>query len=132
MSLPANGAAWPPPSWSRTYREMRLDDAWYSGDRHRLARIYGHHPEARERRKLWGRRSTEHRMRKREQRLHVPLPGDIARTSADLLFADMPAIRVDDTPTQERLEQLLDEGSIQETYSGPRSRPPPCRACSCA
>ncbi|MGV9855862.1 phage portal protein [Streptomyces sp. NPDC003442] len=97
---------------------MRLDDAWYSGDRHRLARIYGHHPEARERRKLWGRRSTEHRMHKREQRLHVPLPGDIARTSADLLFADMPTIVVDDTPTQERLEQLLDEGSVQETLLG--------------
>ncbi|MBP2066460.1 phage capsid protein [Streptomyces iranensis] len=97
---------------------MRIDDAWYSGDRHRLARIYGHHPEARERRKLWGRRSTEHRTRKREQRLHVPLPGDVDRTSADLLFADIPAIRVDDTPTQERLEQLLDEGSVQETLLG--------------
>ncbi|MGW7695058.1 hypothetical protein ACWGMA_40605 [Streptomyces asiaticus] len=46
------------------------------------------------------------------------MPGDIVRTSADLLFADMPAIVVDDTPTQERLEQLLDEGSVQETLLG--------------
>ncbi|MBP0456243.1 phage portal protein [Streptomyces montanisoli] len=117
MSLPTDGAQWPPPSWSRTYREMRLDDAWYSGDRHRLARIYGHHTEARERRKLWGRRS-EHHHRKREPRLHVPLPGDIARTSADLLFADMPTIRVEDTTTQTRLEQLLDEGMAQEMLLG--------------
>ncbi|MGD6762054.1 phage portal protein [Streptomyces sp. BH097] len=118
MALPANGSAWPPPNWARHYREMRLDDAWYSGDRHRLARIYGHHPEARERRKLWGRKSVEHRMKKREQRLHVPLPGDIARTSADLLFADMPTVRVDDTATQDRLDVLLDEGMVQETVLG--------------
>lgn len=118
MALPIDGAAWPPPQWSRTYREMRLDDAWYSGDRARLERIYGYAPETRERRKLWGRRSTEHRTRKRETRLHVPLPGDIARTSADLLFADMPAIRVDDDPTQKRLEQLLDECQVQETLLG--------------
>ncbi|MFD8455523.1 hypothetical protein [Streptomyces antimycoticus] len=48
----------------------------------------------------------------------MPLPGDVARTSADFLFANMPAIRVDDTPMQERLEQLLDEGSVQETLLG--------------
>jgi hypothetical protein len=97
---------------------MRTDDAWYSGDRARLERIYGYAPEARERRKLWGRRSTEHRLRKRETRLHVPLAGDIARTSADMLFADMPAIRVEDSATQERLEQLVDEGMVQETLLG--------------
>jgi A118 family predicted phage portal protein len=97
---------------------MRVDDAWYSGDRARLERIYGYAPEARERRRLWGRRSTEYRVRKRETRLHVPLPGDIARTSADMLFADMPAIRVEDGPTQDRLEQLLDEGMVQETLLG--------------
>ncbi|MFB6846215.1 phage portal protein [Streptomyces sp. NPDC056373] len=118
MALPSDGAQWPPPAWAPFYRAMRVDDAWYSGDRARLERIYGYAPEARERRKLWGRRSTEHRMRKRETRLHVPLAGDIARTSADMLFADMPAIRVEDAPTQARLEQLLDEGSVQETLLG--------------
>lgn len=46
------------------------------------------------------------------------MPGDIARTSADLLFADMPTIVVDDAPTQERLEHLLDEGSVQGTLLG--------------
>jgi hypothetical protein len=97
---------------------MRVDDAWYSGDRARLERIYGYAPEARERRKLWGRRSTEYRIRRRETRLHVPLAGDIARTSADMLFADMPTIRVEDGPTQTRLDHLLDEGMVQETLLG--------------
>jgi hypothetical protein len=118
MALPESGAAWPPPQWAPYYRAMRVDDAWYSGDRARLARVYGHHPEVRERRKLWGRKSSEFRMRKKEARLHVPLAGDIARTSADMLFADMPTITVPDTATQARLDVLLDEGRVQETLLG--------------
>ncbi|MFZ3569269.1 phage portal protein [Streptomyces sp. BH034] len=118
MSLPENGAAWPPPNWSRHYAEMRVDDAWYSGDAARLARVYGHHPRPAERRRLWGRRSEQHRPGRREHRLHVPLPGDIARTSADLLFADMPTIRVENEAAQERLEQLLEEGRVQQTLLG--------------
>ena len=118
MALPENGAAWPPPQWAAYYRAMRVDDAWYSGDPQRLARVYQHHPEVRERWKLWGRKSTEFRMRKRPARLHVPLPGDIARTSADLLFADMPTVTVPDTATQDRLNVLLDEGRVQETLLG--------------
>jgi hypothetical protein len=118
MALPENGTAWPPPQWAPYYRAMEVDDAWYSGDRARLARVYGRHPEVRERRKLWGRRSAELRVPTRETRLHVPLPGDIARTSADLLFADMPTITVSDTATQDRLNVLLDEGHVQETLLG--------------
>ncbi|MEU5343013.1 phage portal protein [Streptomyces sp. NPDC020766] len=114
MTLPANGSAWPPPQWAPYYAEMRVDDAWYSGDRKRLARVYGHHPRSSERRRLWG-RSVDKTPGRPEHRLHVPLAGDIASTSADLLFADMPAIKVDDKPTQERLEQLLDEGRVQQT-----------------
>lgn len=118
MPLPPTGAAWPPPAWAPYYAEMRVDDAWYSGDAARLARVYGHHPRPAERRRLWGRRSVEHRAGRRDHRLHVPLAGDIARTSADLLFADMPTITVEDKATQERLEQLLDEGRVQQTLLG--------------
>lgn len=118
MALPDNGSAWPPPAWAKHYAEMRIDDAWYSGDSARLARIYSHHPRPSERRRLWGRRSEQHRPGRREHRLHIPLPGDIARTSADLLFADMPRIVVEDTATQARLETLLDEGHVQETLLG--------------
>lgn len=118
MALPTNGAEWPPPAWAGHYATMRVDDAWYSGDRARLARIYGHHEQTVERRKLWGRRSVEHRPGRRESRLHVPLAGDIARTSADMLFADMPTITVEDAATQDRLDVLLDEGGVQQTVLG--------------
>ncbi|MGI5252783.1 phage portal protein [Actinacidiphila glaucinigra] len=116
MALPANGAAWPPPQWSPIYADMRVNDAWYSGDRRRLARVYGHHEEhrAERRRGLWGRRQA-HTPGRRDRRLHIPLAGDIAQTSADLLFADMPAITVADTTTRARLENLLDEGRVQQT-----------------
>ncbi|MFE4328722.1 phage portal protein [Streptomyces sp. NPDC056831] len=91
------------------YAEIRQDDAWYAGDRRRLARYYTHAPE--QRRSLWGRRSVDHTPR-RDQRLHVPLPGDIASTSADLLFADMPTITVTSTATQDRLNELVEQGRV--------------------
>ncbi|MEU9140388.1 phage portal protein [Streptomyces sp. NPDC048404] len=118
MALPDQGAAWPPPAWAPHYEAMGVDDAWYSGDRKRLARVYTNHPRPTERRRLWGRKSFAHRTDRRDHRLHVPLAGDIASTSADLLFADMPTITVEDTTTQERLNQLLDEGRAQQVFLG--------------
>lgn len=116
MALPETGAPWPPPQWAPIYDRIRIDDAWYSGDRARLSRV--HHGEEHQaaRRRLWGRR--EQPIGRQDHRLHVPLPGDIAATSADLLFADMPAIRATDTATQARIEQLLDEGRVQQTVLG--------------
>ncbi|MFD9853444.1 phage portal protein [[Kitasatospora] papulosa] len=111
MALPETGTAWPPPHMAAAYREMRTDDAWYAGDARRLARLYRDAPEPEKRRTLWGRRSLDHAPR-RDHRLHVPLPGDIAATSADLLFADMPTITVPDTATQDRLTELLDVGRV--------------------
>ncbi|MGW2292711.1 phage portal protein [Streptomyces phaeochromogenes] len=112
MPLPENGAAWPPPEWAAYYDRIAVDDAWYSGDRGRLARIYGREQKA-PRRRLWSRRSTAHRPG-RDTRLHVPLAGDIAQTSADMLFADMPRVVVEDARTQTRLDQLLADGHTQQ------------------
>jgi A118 family predicted phage portal protein len=119
MPLPANDTPWPPPEWADHYRAMRVDDAWYAGDRRRLARLYSHHaPPAERRLRLWGRRSQEHRHGRRDHRLHVPLPGDIATTSADLLFAEMPTIKVTDQTTQQRLDALLDLNRSQQVFLG--------------
>ncbi|MFE5673850.1 phage capsid protein [Streptomyces erythrochromogenes] len=117
MTLPDTGAPWPPPQWAPIYDRIRVDDAWYSGDRARLARVHGDQEQEPARRRLWGRREQPAPGR-RDHRLHVPLPGDIATTSADLLFADMPSIRTGDTATQDRIEQLLDEGRVQQTLLG--------------
>ncbi|WP_037663461.1 phage portal protein [Streptomyces aurantiacus] len=118
MPLPDSGTPWPPPEFAAQLAEMRINDAWYTGDARRLARVYTHHQRPAERRRLWGRKSAEHRVGRRDHRLHVPLAGDIASTSADLLFADMPTITVGDTATQARLDELLDEGRAQQTLLG--------------
>ncbi|MET9555098.1 phage capsid protein [Streptomyces sp. NPDC006645] len=115
MALPENGAAWPPPAWAPHYAAMRVDDAWYSGDPKRLARVHGEQDRHAVRR-TWGRKPAQRA--DRETRLHVPLAGDIATTSADLLFADMPRITVEGKPTQDRLDQLLDEGRAHATFLG--------------
>ncbi|MEU4998257.1 phage capsid protein [Streptomyces sp. NPDC021622] len=112
MPLPDNGAAWPPPQWAPYYAEMRVDDAWYSGDRRRLARIHGEQDVAPTRRGPWNRRRAE--PTRPRHRLHVPLASDIAAVSAHLLFSDMPSLHVEDKATQARLETLVDEGQIQQ------------------
>ncbi|MFG2650952.1 phage portal protein [Streptomyces sp. NPDC048436] len=116
MALPDNGAAWPPPQWAPYYAEMRVDDAWYSGDRGRIARTCGEEQTAPSRRGPWNRRREQPPARR--HRLHVPLPSDIASTSADLLFGDMPTISVEDKATQERLDTLIGEGQMQQILHG--------------
>lgn len=114
MPLPENGAPWPPPAWAPVYAEMRVDDAWYSGDRDRIASVYRAAPLRVDRtRRLWGR--TAPAPGQPEQRLHVPLAGDIASASADLLFSETPTFTVGDTAAQQRLDVLLDEGAVGET-----------------
>jgi hypothetical protein len=42
---------------------------------------------------------------------HTPLAGDIAATSADLLFSRAPKITAEDDGTQDALERLMDDGT---------------------
>lgn len=112
MPLPENGAVWPPRDIAPLYADIKVDDAWYSGDRTKLATVYRgeqHRPDGR--RRLWSRPRPEGT---REHRLHIPLAGEIAQTSADLLFADTPTITVSDAGTQDRLDELLDAGAVPE------------------
>ncbi|KAB7834158.1 phage portal protein [Streptomyces mobaraensis] len=91
---------------------MRVDDAWYSGDPKRLADVY-RHQERREdgRRRLWARHRHQQAGR-HEGRVHIPLAGDIAAASADLLFSEPPTFTVGDSATQDRLAELVDDGGI--------------------
>lgn len=133
MALPADGTAWPPIA-----AEVRtaLEDwaAWYSANPNKIAdryywrstRIgqYGQQPVNRPsqyRRGLvgamarffWGEPTP---WGEKRVKLHVPLAGDLARTSAALLFSEPPTLKVPDPkadgakPLQDRLEQLLETG----------------------
>jgi A118 family predicted phage portal protein len=117
------------------HQQLATWHAWYAGDTDQLATIYGGDPAgpgheffASEsggfkrgvkraattvRRWFWGNRNTTGQPR---NRLHTPLAGDIAATSADLLFSEPPTVTVDvdedsAEPTQQRLDQLLDDGA---------------------
>ncbi|QKN87646.1 portal protein [Streptomyces phage Cumberbatch] len=126
MSMPANGSPWPPPQMAAAYREMARDAMWYEGDPERLARAADqreHTPRRADqdsrtgRRTRWGRQPADY-PRKRERRLHVPLPGDIATTAADLLFADMPAITTPDEATTTYLAEAIDTAHMHSLLLG--------------
>ncbi|WEB44024.1 phage portal protein [Streptomyces yunnanensis] len=115
MPLPDNGAPWPPPTLGHLYREMRVDDAWYSGDRRRLADVHQDHQHRRDgRRRLWARHRHPQPGR-HDTRLHIPLPADIATTSADLLFSEPPTFTVTDPAVQARLDEITEAGGIANT-----------------
>jgi len=127
MPLPDKNTAWPP-----TAPEIRtaLDDwaAWYSSNPDKIAdryywrstRIgqYGQQPVNRPSqmrggligqlaRFFWGEPVP---FGEKRTKLHIPLAGDIARTSADLLFSEPATLLADNKDTQERLEELQETG----------------------
>ncbi|MEU2746664.1 phage portal protein [Streptomyces collinus] len=115
MPLPANGAPWPPPELSKLYTEIRVDDAWYSGDHDKLAAVYRDNALRKDgRRRLWARDRNVH-PGKRDTRLHIPLAGDIATASADLLFAEPPTFTVADAAAQDRLDEITEADGIANT-----------------
>jgi A118 family predicted phage portal protein len=40
----------------------------------------------------------------------VPIPADLAAMSADLLYSEPPSVTVEDAPTQDRINDLIDDG----------------------
>ncbi|WP_425829316.1 phage portal protein [Streptomyces fractus] len=115
MPLPDLNTPWPPPQYAAEHAAMRTDDAWYSGDRTRLDTA---HASAGARRldgprRLWGRRSSS--PGRRDERLHIPLPADIAGTSAALLFSEPPVFTIPDAATQDRLDELTEANGLANT-----------------
>lgn len=128
--------AWPPPVWSPIARAQNLWSAWYSGDPDQLSYAYqglggntltgstffgttGEYPStgahfrgpapmatATIDRYFWGQITPPAEKR---AKLHVPLAGDIASMSADLLYSKRPRLEVDDKVTQAWLDNTLDD-----------------------
>lgn len=118
---------WPPLdliSW-----KMREHSAWYSGSAEILANFYTDYANAvmgfKDMRELssnssfWGRQIQN----QGEIYLHVPIAGDIAETSASLLFSEPPTIKIAEAnvekapdsakKTQENLLGMLEHTSVQ-------------------
>ncbi|MFE0132400.1 phage portal protein [Streptomyces sp. NPDC059037] len=121
MSLPTSDTPWPP---TDTVVQAALADwdAWYSADPDRLENRYQGrgYRETVDRpaqyrgglvgkmaRWFWGNPTSPGEKR---TKLHVPLAGDIARTSSELLFSEPPKLLSEHTATQARLDELMGTG----------------------
>lgn len=118
MPLPENNVPWPPPALAPQLADMAVDDAWYSGDKARLRRVYAMegvgsgNSERDATGRPWRFWERPRPMGRRDGRLHVPLAADIAAKSAALLFAEPPTITFKDTATQGRWEEIANANGL--------------------
>ncbi|MFE6486603.1 capsid protein [Streptomyces sp. NPDC057757] len=123
MPLPTADTPWPPTD-ERVQATLADWDAWYSSEPDRLELRYSgrgfrdvaDRPSQRRggvvgalARWFWGNPTPDGQKR---EKLHVPLAGDIARTSSELLFAEPPTLKAAEgaTATQTALDTLLETG----------------------
>jgi len=94
--LPDQNINWPPAPYDKSYDDMKIWSAWYEGDTGTLA---SHYTKTQTiggisgalRRLWWGKPEPAGQ---ESRKLHIPVAADIARTSADLLFSEMPTFLV--------------------------------------
>ncbi|WP_431892673.1 phage portal protein [Micromonospora haikouensis] len=125
MPIPTDGA-WPPPAVAPAYDAYRDWDAWYVGDPGHLQDVYSRRgvntPRVRPSqlaggvvgmlsRWMWG---NPVRSDQRDTRLHVPVPADLAATSAGLLFSEPPTLTSETPEVQAAIERLI-EGGLHTT-----------------
>jgi hypothetical protein len=131
MPLPAGGKTpWPPKPVAVAYERFVSWSAWYSGDPDELGAYYTqisqrvtNRPHVRPSqfrgglvgtlaRWFWGQPVP---LGEKRSKIHVPLAGDIASTSAALLFAEPPNVMLPENAgagldkTQDYLDQLVDD-----------------------
>ena len=133
MPLPLPNTPWPPKPSIQVADHYDMWAAWYSGDPDDLTRIYGadgtsagatwgsnrvartfftqDRPGLRNfiARWFWG---TATSIGEQRAKLHLPVAGDIAAISADLLFAEPPALGAEggNEATVEQLEAYVEDG----------------------
>lgn len=125
MTLPSNGTQWPPKHLNDVTARLAEWSAWYDGSPERLREVYARTQGARFDRPAqrrggvvgafarfwWGRPIDDATTAgQRIDQLHVPIAADICQASSDLLYAEPPTLTVDDTTTQDRLAQYVDDG----------------------
>mgnify|MGYP002651476950 CR=1 FL=1 len=121
--LPEPGSTWPPPELGPALDKWREWSAWWTGSPDLLAEVYGgryaggpnigHRPSQYQggivgalARMWWGRPTPPHET---EEKLHVPLAGDLCRAASDMLFSEPLTATSEDDATSDRLEELLDD-----------------------
>ncbi|MGH3942490.1 MAG: phage portal protein [Pseudonocardiaceae bacterium] len=129
MPLPVANSPWPPPGHERAQQIYRECWAWYSGDSNLLAALYqggsgypGYQgPAVRPSQYSGGLRGMVARLfwglpptaGQRQSKLHIPVAGDIATASADLLFGEPVTLTVSDKATQARLDEIMTSAGVR-------------------
>lgn len=133
MPLPDNNPLWPPKDCQQAAKHYREWGAWYSGDPGELRKFYQvsngfgalidpkQYPDSANNlldqvsRFFWGNPPEQGNIR--DNKLHIPLAGDIASTSADLLFGEPPVWSIVEDlegaeETQARMDKIVENGLI--------------------
>ena len=113
----------PPEEWKEPYTKMKEWACWYSADTDKLLNFYTsdfNYPNT-SRGKFWSKLEQQ----ERQEKIHLPLAKDIAKTSADLLFSEKPRFiipeaqkespRQDSTLTQQRLNEIMKKNNSYST-----------------
>lgn len=130
MPLPVTDIAWPPKPLETVTPKLNEWNAWWSGDVGKLESIYRTTTAVRPSQQQggvvgalgrfwWGRPQQD--LTQQREKVHVPLPADIARTSADLLFARPPEIRLSNKPTAAWVAENLSD-DLFDTLTGAAER----------
>ncbi len=127
MPLPDNGTPWPPRDLAQIHAKMTEFSTWWAGDSAALEATYSRDLTAIRPSQLaggvvgavarfwWGRPTVVGQQASRK--MHIPIAADLCQASADLLFAEAPAIAVADKATQARIIDLFDDQALSTLAS---------------
>ena len=85
MPFPKEGKEWPPEDYRSWYNKIVEWSTWYSGEPQQLLNLYSSQqffPDTE-----WGRFWARIESEERANAVHLPAAGDVASTSANLLFS---------------------------------------------
>jgi A118 family predicted phage portal protein len=121
MPLPRDGSLWPPQHLAPMYSKMSEWGAWYSGEPTRIIDVYANGESSGTGVPWWRFWSRARAARDGAQRamLHVPVAGDLASTSAALIFGEMPRIRIKPAHELEEEQSALEEQKIKKAATTP-------------
>lgn len=107
--FPQENSQWPPPEWSFWYDKYIEWATWFSGEPEYLMNYYSKSQNDTEQGLFW---ANVHKEKKRI-RLHLPIAGDIASTSSDLLFSEVPEVDYKDkTAGGKRITRFLEDNEF--------------------
>ncbi len=111
MPFPTPGTAFPPEDYRHWYNRILEWAAWYSGDPQQLLDLYSstlYFPDT-DMGRFWSRIEAE----ERAGCVHLPAAGDIASTSANLLFSEIPVFDYDQNASgADRIADFMKENGF--------------------